>query len=41
MTATCAWCGTYNGVDTETDQGRMCGQCAAAYLSLQLREMVI
>lgn len=40
MTATCAWCGTFKGVDKETDQGRMCGQCYAAYLNLQVRQKV-
>lgn len=32
----CVWCGTFTGVDKETDQGRMCGQCAAAYLSVHV-----
>lgn len=43
MTTTgCVWCGKtlYNGVAKETDQGQMCGQCAAAYLSVQLRVKV-
>jgi len=43
MTTTgCVWCGKtlYKGAAKETDQGRMCGQCDAAYRTVQNRTMV-